>query len=448
MPLVPGVLSAVDQFGWHDPVTLRWRSRLPSDPEFQETELVYEIAYTLSGILAKEGSVYVLDHDFAFPDRTGPIERFTLELSLDPAWRPREQFSGSLQRRGLVPGEGVVLRIPLAYAGTGRPVAGSIRASRSVRIGLFALLSLATVLLYFRFRSREGALGRFAPLASPDAIDEAWLDENLLSLAPEEAGALWDEKIGPPEVAAVLARLAAEKKIQTGVSGKKLTMRRLVGRKDFREYDRELVDALFFNDREETDTDAIRSHYKKSGFDPASKIRPSLEQKLKTHPDFQDRSTRPSRWPALVLFLLRSDPPRPRGRGRGGEKPGPVVGIGITYLRSCTGWAFSSPTSFRSESSGRRVFDPGSLGSGSHPLLRVGDLQADGRGLLLFDRCPAPAARDHHGRLQRRDDAQRAPKGSRAARPSPRRAPSSRASSRRPQPRLKDDGSPTSSHSA
>src|SRR6186713_812913 len=72
----------VDQFTWKDKQTLRWRSRLPSDPEFAAKELVYEIAYTLSGVLVKEGSRYVLDHDFAFPDRPGTIGEFSLALAL------------------------------------------------------------------------------------------------------------------------------------------------------------------------------------------------------------------------------------------------------------------------------------------------------------------------------------------------------------------------------
>jgi hypothetical protein len=37
-PLSGGDLSAVDQFVWKDPVTLRWRSRLPSDPSFDGTQ--------------------------------------------------------------------------------------------------------------------------------------------------------------------------------------------------------------------------------------------------------------------------------------------------------------------------------------------------------------------------------------------------------------------------
>ena len=54
-PLSEGDLSEVDHYGWKDRHTLRWRSRRPSDPPFAGTEIDYEIAYTLSGILLRQG---------------------------------------------------------------------------------------------------------------------------------------------------------------------------------------------------------------------------------------------------------------------------------------------------------------------------------------------------------------------------------------------------------
>ena len=44
---------------------------------------------------------------------------------------------------------------------------------------------------------------------------------------------------------------------------------------------------------EVADTDAIRSHYKSSGFDPAAILRPLLEKKLDALPDFRDRARKP-----------------------------------------------------------------------------------------------------------------------------------------------------------
>src|SRR5207237_5327679 len=98
------------------------------------------------------------------------------------------------------------------------------------------------------------------------------------------------------------ARLVAEKKIETRAEHKKLTMRLLVPLERLSGYDHELVKAFFFAERNETDTDAIRQHYKSSGFDPVSKIKPGLEQRLKAHPDFQDGSAPPAGWPAAALI--------------------------------------------------------------------------------------------------------------------------------------------------
>jgi uncharacterized membrane protein YgcG len=327
--LSKGDLSAVDQFSWPADKTLRWRSRLPSDPQFENTEIVYELVYTLYGILVKQGDRYLLDHDFAFPDRAGTIEKFTLSLELDPVWKPERPFSG-LSLSALRPGESAVVKLVLEHTGAGQPVAGRTVASPVARWIAVGLLAAAIVLLYLRFRSREAALGRFTPLTPPEAIDEAWLEANLLSLSPEEAGALWDEKIGPPEVAAVLARLAAEKKISTAVDGKKLSMRLLVPVERLDGYDEDLLRAFFFGGRKETDTDAVRKHYKSSGFDPVSKIKPGLEARLKKHPDFQDEAPRPSRWPTIALFATGAAALALAVVG-GGQDGGEVVGIGIVH---------------------------------------------------------------------------------------------------------------------
>jgi uncharacterized membrane protein YgcG len=344
-PLAQGDLSSVDAWNWSSPDVLRWRSRLPSDPPFSQTELVYEIAYMLSGILVKQGgAAYRLDNDFAFPDREWPIDAFTLTLTLDPAWKPEAPFTGSVGPVALHGRQGYVVTLPLAYVGKGEPDAAARGiASPRLRMGLLLFFGAAVVFLYLRWRARERALGRFAPLTPPEAIDSGWLSKNVFSLAPEEAGALWDEKIGPPEVSAVIARLVSEKKLATAADGKKMTMRLLVPLDRFTGYDHDLVKALFFG-KQETDTDAIRAHYKSSGFDPASKIRDGLTKKLAAHPDFQDASPAPSRWPTLLLFLAGM------GLHLGAvltekEPPGDLFAIAFVYgivyvIGSTCAWAF------------------------------------------------------------------------------------------------------------
>jgi uncharacterized membrane protein YgcG len=257
------------------------------------------------------------------------IEKYTLALELDPVWKPEGTFSG-LSRARLLPGEGVVVRLPLAYTGSGQPVSGRSVASPALRKTLVGVLAAGIVFLYFRFRSRETALGRFARLAPAEAIDDAWLGENLLSLQPEEAGALWDEKIGGPEVAGVLARLSAERKIETRVEGKKLSMRLLVPIDRLQGYDRDLLQGFFFGGRKETDTDAIRAHYKASGFDPVAKLKPGLEKKLEAHADFRDRADKPAGWPIAVL-LLSGMALMALSVLKGAEEVGTVIGIVILH---------------------------------------------------------------------------------------------------------------------
>ena len=124
--------------------------------------------------------------------------------------------------------------------------------------------------LFAAFRRRETALGRFAPLPPRAAIDAAWLEENVLAMLPEEAGALWDESIGAPEVAAVIARLAAENKIEARAEGKKLILKQARPDRPVLGLREDLIQALFF-DGDETDTDEIRKHYRGTGFDPAER---------------------------------------------------------------------------------------------------------------------------------------------------------------------------------
>ena len=329
--LVAGDLSGVDEFAWKDATTLRWRSRLPSDPPFSGTEIVYELVYTLSGILQREAGEYVLDHDFLFPDRQGSVDSFTLELTLDPVWRPGSPLQERYERKNVRPGEGFVLRVPLAFTGAHAPSAGRTVAGRGMRLAALVLLALGTFVFWLIFRRRERALGRFEPLPSREAIDARWLQANVFSLLPEEAGALWDDRVSAPEVAAVIARLAAEGKLESHADGKKLTLKLRVSIDRFSGYERALLSALFFSGRTETDTDAIRSHYKSSGFDPASKIRPDLEERLKRYPEFQDRAPVAGGWLVAALFLA-GVAVFVGSAVFGGEKPGDLIGLSLSYL--------------------------------------------------------------------------------------------------------------------
>jgi hypothetical protein len=115
--LTEGGLDDVDEYDWSGDETLRWRSRLPSDPPFRNQEILYEIAYALWPVLLQTGGdSYELRHEFSIPDRIGSIERFDLELTLDQAWAAEAGDTIRAAAEHLPPGDGYVLTLPLRYA--------------------------------------------------------------------------------------------------------------------------------------------------------------------------------------------------------------------------------------------------------------------------------------------------------------------------------------------
>ncbi|HWM91112.1 MAG TPA: hypothetical protein VN493_10120 [Thermoanaerobaculia bacterium] len=291
IPLAEGDLSSVDQYDWADSDTLRWRSRLPSDPPFEQTRITYILDYTWSGILIRDGDLYRLDHNFGMPDAEWPVRRFVLDLEIDPVWQPLAAVPAHLEERDLAPGSDVLVRAGLRHTGGATaPDPGAAIVPVSWRWAAFAAALIAMAVLYVQFRQAEARRGRFDSLPVPREWDEAWLRENVLDLLPEEVGALWDQKIGPPEVAAVLARMVAEGKLETWTSpgftllGISFTpgilhLRLKVERHTLYGYERQLVDKLFLH-ADETDTNRVRQHYKSTGFNPAGVISEDLEARL------------------------------------------------------------------------------------------------------------------------------------------------------------------------
>ena len=246
------VPNQVDEFTWKDDHTIRWRSRLPSDPPFTGTPLTFVLHYQLSGILLKDDAMYRIDHDFAFPDRSGPITRFSLTLDFDPAWKPDVAIPPQYTAGPLAPGRGFVLNIPLHYSGAIPPAAIDTRqppeviAAVLILLGGFALIVLAFVI-------RERSLGRFDPMAS--SVDGVWIESNILVHPAEVVGAAWDGRIGTPEVVALIARMTAERKLASKVESKdSMQLSLLVDRAELNGHERALVDGLFFNHHTETST--------------------------------------------------------------------------------------------------------------------------------------------------------------------------------------------------
>lgn len=340
IPMQEGSLDEVDHYAFTDPKTLRWRSRLPSDPPFQSAVITYVLDYSLENVVVKRPGDYLLDHDFLFPDRSGRVEKFTLDLTLDPAW---DSGAGArhVEKETLPPGEGVLLTIPLKWRGQGSP--SSVRADElPIRLALLAILLIVPVLLWNRLLNRERALGRLAPL-TPHEINHEWIERNLLPIKAEVVGAAWDEAVGEDEVSALLARWTAEGKIETRVTSSDaeelktklaslqqssendavkapnglasfiekvlpaspggLSMTLKVPRESFTGSERALIDALFYSG-DHTSTDGIKSHYKQRGFSPSALVKADLDKEAEALTARLGEKIKISPLPSLILFGL------------------------------------------------------------------------------------------------------------------------------------------------
>lgn len=326
IPMQHGSLAEVDHYDFTDSKTLRWRARLPSDPPFANEVITYVLEYSLANIVVKRPGDYLLNHDFLFPDRSGRVERFTLDLEIDPAW-DSGTTTHHLEKANLPPGQSVVLTLPLQWRGQGPPP--SVQTDMfPIRLGLLALLLIVPVLLWNRLLNRERAIGRLEPLA-PQEINREWIEQNLLPIRPEVLGAAWDEAVGAEEVSALLARWTAEGKIETKTGpssletsellqknpGFKAMAERLAGnrtemsmtlkvpRESFSGSERILIDAFFYRGNE-TSTEGIRSHYREKGFNPSSLLKSDLDREAESLTARGETKISASPLPSLILLGL------------------------------------------------------------------------------------------------------------------------------------------------
>jgi uncharacterized membrane protein YgcG len=286
--LRPGNLNRVDEYKWTESHRLRWRSRLPTDPPFNQTSIQYVLRYQYNNVLRKIGSQYILDHNFLFSDRSGVIQNYSLYFSADPVWKiaytlPLQYFEKSIQ-----PGLGYVLNLQLVYQGSNLPNALT-PLDRNTRLGLWVLFYVCMLCFLIPFYIKEKSKGRFVPIPSFQKMDEKVLIKRLLSLLPEEVGALWDENIGSPEVTAILARMVQENKIKsTLISASNMQFELLVSKNTLTGYEKKLIDGLFFGGRKQVSTQALKTYYRKAGFDPASLISAGLNASIVQHTDLRN----------------------------------------------------------------------------------------------------------------------------------------------------------------
>lgn len=253
--------------------TIRWRSRLPEDPPFANKELTYLLDVTYNNILqpGDDPKQFTLAHDFGMPARDGAIERYSLDLTFDPIWSGAQPVN--IVRENVQPGASEVVRVPLVYGGAADPAGVRRPIPAWIPLAVFAGFALGVVLLIARFLAQERGVGRFAPV-------EPKFDEAVLKIPAELAGAVWDAGVGAPEVAAVLARMTQEGKLASRVHKDTLHLTLKTSRDKLLGYERALVTKLFYDGRNTTDSDSVRTHYSSTGFDPASHIRPGIDEKL------------------------------------------------------------------------------------------------------------------------------------------------------------------------
>jgi hypothetical protein len=287
--MVRGNLDVVDGWDWSDASTVRWRSRLPTDPPFSDAERTYVLEYDYGRILVPTDSGWLLDHEFGFRQREGSIADFRLSLTLDPAWRAPSSFAGRWRETDMAPGLSFLVTVPLRHVGAGEP-SSALRGAPTGQRQLVAWLAIVVMgLLTLHFLWRERAVGRFAPVPWRDVTPD-WIRRTLLPLRAEVVGAAWDMHVGPAEVAALLARLVTEGKLASRVRTKgkgwlKVDVLHLditTSRERFTDYESELLDRLFVPGSRSTSTEKLRERYERTGFDPAFTIRRGVLSALDT----------------------------------------------------------------------------------------------------------------------------------------------------------------------
>lgn len=348
-PLVSGDLDRVDRFDWTGSETLRWRSRLESDPPFRNREIVYELDYVIWPVLVPgDDGEYRLRHDFAFPDRDGVIERFEVELTFDPAWAAPAGARLVEAAERLPPGRGYTLDVPLRYVGAGEPAAVPVGAPAWARTLAVAGALLVPLLVLTGLRRRAADLDLVAPVTPPEAIDDTWLRDHIFGYQAEIVGAAWDRSVGEAEVAALLARLVEEGKLTSRIEEKAgepvLHLRRVAPLDDLPEHERDLLEGLFFDGGDSTDTASIRKHYKEKGFDPASRIRDAVTARLEALPG---RGGLRRAWLAPAGIVIAGGALTVSGAVRSGEPAPAVLGLVIAAIVAIFSLAFSTALSRR-----------------------------------------------------------------------------------------------------
>lgn len=277
-PMTRGNLDEVDHWDMADKA-LRWRSRLPSDPPFANQRLIYDIRYTLDRVLVPQGgNAFKLNHDFAFPERPAPVQNFAVKVTFSPEWSGPPNGVVTGQASNIPAGKGFVLRVPLRFGGQVAPSAVPLWEVWFRKAGAWLMLVPAVILLLLFFFSERERLK--AVELDTDPIDHDWLRRNLFAYAPEVAGMIFDGKVGPPEVAAMLASMERDGKVRSKVvPGRKrkpdLELELLVPLSTLEDRQASLAYAIFGSSNK-VKASELRAAHKSTGFDLPAIVRDSI----------------------------------------------------------------------------------------------------------------------------------------------------------------------------
>ena len=328
--LTRGSLGLVDRWNHNGKSAIRWRARLPSDPPFNNTAISYVLYYSIGNILTKTENGYLLNHDFCFPDRSGVVKNFSLDLRFDPVWNSPPV---NIVRNNIAPGKSVIYKQTLSFTGTASPELYAApqalpsyaerRATGKAPWWLNALcLLMLTLFIVWRivlFFLWEKGVERFEPLPAGDEIDEDWLRREVLCHKAEVVGATWDKTTSTPEVASVLARMVLEGKLKSSMTPYRLPvfniviplvppelhLELLVDRESLFGYEYKLIKGLFVDESNSTSTKKIREYYRKNrkSFSPVSKLMEPMRKQVKKLTD-DGVGTPGHNWLVTVLLAV------------------------------------------------------------------------------------------------------------------------------------------------
>lgn len=293
VPLEYGRIDLVDHYSYGNKI-LRWRSRLQSDPVFNNKKIRYRIDSYYSKIIQPEGDHFLLNHDFAFPDRSGDIFSLEINLEVDPSWgaETKKQFRFS----DLRPGQSAIVRAELRPHHQKFAINKERTPTHIFDLSWISLILvvLASLFFYKTYKKFELKSGRLLAAPDPGVVNEDWLVNNIFSFSPEQISGLWFDEVNEYAVGALLNNLCNKKKLEL----KQLEKETIISRANYRfkllvpieklsNCEKLLLAKIFFDSRFEITTEELRDHIQNNpseAFGPISLISNPIEKELENHP--------------------------------------------------------------------------------------------------------------------------------------------------------------------